>query len=140
RPGVEGPMREDEVLHLSFRQMDDYETCPLKYKYVHRLRVPLLVHHRVVYGSAIHKAVQELFRARLQGRPFGEDEVVAAFRVAWVSVGFLWREHAEQRPAAGAAALRRFHREEVMSPLAPTGVEQDFAVTVDRTRVVCRDD
>ena len=84
RPGVEGPMREDEVLHLSFRQMDDYETCPLKYKYVHRLRVPLLVHHRVVYGSAIHKAVQELFRARLQGRPFGEDEVVAS--VAFVDI------------------------------------------------------
>ena len=140
RPGVEGPMREDEVLHLSFRQMDDYETCPLKYKYVHRLRVPLLVHHRVVYGSAIHKAVQELFRARLQGRPFGEDEVVAAFRAAWVSEGFLSREHEEQRLAAGEAALRRFHREEAMSPLAPTGVEQEFAFTVDRTRVVGRYD
>jgi DNA helicase-2/ATP-dependent DNA helicase PcrA len=140
KPGVEGPMREDEVLHLSFRQMDDYETCPLKYKYVHRLRVPLLVHHRVVYGSAIHKAVQELFRARLQARPFGEDELVAAFRAAWVSEGFLSREHEEQRLAAGEAALRRFHREEAARPLAPTGVEQEFAFTVDRTRVVGRYD
>ena len=139
-PGVEGPMREDEVLHLSFRQMDDYETCPLKYKYVHRLRVPLLVHHRVIYGSAIHKAVQELFRARLQGRPFGEDELVAAFRAAWVSEGFLSREHEEQRLAAGEAALRRFHREEAASPLAPTGVEQEFVFTVERTRVVGRYD
>jgi len=141
-PGVvfEGPMREDEVLHLSFRQIDDYETCPLKYKYVHRLRVPLLVHHRVVYGSAIHKAVQELFRARLQGRPFGEDDLVAAFRAAWVSEGFLSREHEEQRLAAGESALRRFHREESRSPLAPTGVEQEFAFTVDSTRVVGRYD
>ncbi|HEY2942817.1 MAG TPA: ATP-dependent DNA helicase, partial [Vicinamibacteria bacterium] len=120
-PAVEGPMPEDEVLHLSFRQMDDYETCPLKYKYVHRLRVPLLVHHRVVYGSAIHKAVQELFRARLQARAFGEDDLVAAFRAAWVSEGFLSREHEEQRLAAGEDALRRFHREEARSPLAPTG-------------------
>jgi DNA helicase-2/ATP-dependent DNA helicase PcrA len=140
RPGVEGPLREDEVLHLSFRQMDDYETCPLKYKYVHRLRVPLLVHHRVVYGSAIHKAVQELFRARLQARPFGEDDLVAAFRAAWVSEGFLSREHEEQRLAAGESALRRFHREEAASPLAPTGVEQEFAFTVDRTHVVGRYD
>jgi DNA helicase-2/ATP-dependent DNA helicase PcrA len=139
-PGVEGPMREDEVLHLSFRQMDDYETCPLKYKYVHRLRVPLLVHHRVVYGSAIHKAVQELFRARLQDRPFGEDDLVAAFRAAWVSEGFLSREHEEQRLAAGEAALRRFHREEAACPLAPTGVEQEFAFNIERTRVVGRYD
>jgi DNA helicase-2/ATP-dependent DNA helicase PcrA len=138
--GVEGPMREDEVLHLSFRQLDDYETCPLKYKYVHRLRVPLLIHHRVVYGSAIHRAVQELFRARLQGRPFGEDDLVAAFRSAWASEGFLSREHEEQRLAAGEAALRRFHREEAASPLAPTGVEQEFAFTLERTRVVGRYD
>jgi len=139
-PAAEGPMREDETLRLSFRQIDDYETCPLKYKYVHRLRVPLLVHHRVVYGSAIHKAVQELFRARLQGRAFGEDDVVAAFRAAWVSEGFLSREHEEQRLAAGEAALRRFHREEGANPLAPTGVEQEFAFTLDRTRVVGRYD
>jgi len=138
--GAEGPMREDEVLRLSFRQIDDYETCPLKYKYVHRLRVPLLIHHRVVYGSAIHKAVQELFRARLQGRAFAEDDLVAAFRAAWVSEGFLSREHEEQRLAAGEAALRRFHREEAASPLAPTGVEQEFAFAVDRTRVVGRYD
>jgi len=139
-PGAEGPMREDEALHLSFRQIDDYETCPLKYKYVHRLRVPLLVHHRVVYGSAIHKAVQELFRARLQGRPFGEDDLVSAFRAAWVSEGFLSREHEEQRLAAGEGALRRFHREEAASPLAPTGVEQEFAFNLERTRVVGRYD
>jgi DNA helicase-2/ATP-dependent DNA helicase PcrA len=139
-PGAEAPMRDEEVLHLSFRQIDDYETCPLKYKYVHRLRVPLLVHHRVVYGSAIHKAVQELFRARLQGRPFGEDDLVAAFRAAWISEGFLSREHEEQRLAAGEAALLRFQRDEAVHPLAPSGVEQEFAFNVERTRVVGRYD
>jgi DNA helicase-2/ATP-dependent DNA helicase PcrA len=122
-----GPLPEGEVLRLSFRQIDDYETCPLKYKYVHRLRVPLLVHHRIVYGSAIHKAVQEHFRARLLGRPFSEDDLVGAFRAAWVSEGFLSREHEEQRRAAGEEALRRFYRDEAASPLRPTGVEKEFA-------------
>src|SRR5262249_5520834 len=36
--------------------------------------------------------------------------------------------------------LRRFHREEAKSPLEPTGVEQEFAFTLDRTRVVGRYD
>ena len=40
------------------------ETCPLKYQYIHILRVPLLAHHRVVYGNAVHKAVEPLPRAR----------------------------------------------------------------------------
>jgi DNA helicase-2/ATP-dependent DNA helicase PcrA len=134
-PGVEAPLPEQAPLRLSFGQMDDYETCPLKYRYVHVLRVPLLTHHRVVYGNAIHKAVQQLFRARLEGRPFGEDELVAAFRGAWISEGFLSREHEEQRLARGEQVLRRFHREDAASPLQPTGVEQEFGFWVERARV-----
>jgi ATP-dependent DNA helicase UvrD/PcrA len=126
-PAAIGPLPDGEVLRLSFRQIDDYETCPLKYKYVHRLRVPLLVHHRIVFGSAVHKAVQEHFRARQLGRPFSEDDLIAAFRSAWVSEGFLSREHEEQRRAAGEEMLRQFYRTEANAPLHPTGVEKDFA-------------
>jgi DNA helicase-2/ATP-dependent DNA helicase PcrA len=139
-PPTPAPMPDDEVLHLSFRQIDDYATCPLKYKYVHRLRVPLLVHHRVVFGNAMHRAVQEHFRARLEGRPFTEDDLVAAFRRAWVPEGFLSREHEEQRLRAGEEALRRFYREDARTPLRPTGVEQEFAFLVDGTRVQGRYD
>jgi DNA helicase-2/ATP-dependent DNA helicase PcrA len=130
----------DDPLTLSFRQLDDYRTCPLKYKYVHRLRVPLLAHHRVVFGSAIHKAVQEHFRARLEGRPFAEEDVITAFRRAWVSEGFLSREHEEQRLRAGEDALRQFHKEDTAAPLRPTAVEREFAFFVDRTRVQGRYD
>jgi DNA helicase-2/ATP-dependent DNA helicase PcrA len=139
-PGKERPLSPQEPLTLSFRQIDDYQTCPLKYHYVHRLRVPLLAHHRVVYGSAVHKAVQAHFRARLEGRFFGEDDLIAAFRAAWVSEGFLSREHEEQRLRAGEEMLRRFHREEAKDPLAPTAVESDFTFYVDRTKVVGRYD
>ncbi len=120
-PALPPPMADDQVLRLSFGQIDDYETCPLKYRYVHVLRVPLLAHHRVVYGSAMHKAVQQHFRARLEGRPFNEDDLVQAFRSAWVSEGFLSREHEEQRLRAGEETLRRFHRAEAVDPLHPTG-------------------
>jgi DNA helicase-2/ATP-dependent DNA helicase PcrA len=140
RPGPERPLGPDGPLTLSFRQIDDYQTCPLKYHYVHRLRVPLLAHHRVVYGSAVHKAVQAHFHARLEGRAFGEDDLAAAFREAWVSEGFLSREHEEQRLRAGEEMLRRFHREEANDPLAPTAVESEFAFHVERTKVVGRYD
>jgi DNA helicase II / ATP-dependent DNA helicase PcrA len=137
---VDRPLPEDATLRLSFGQMDDYETCPLKYRYVHVLRVPLLTHHRVVYGNAIHKAVQRHFQARLRGEAFAEDDLVAAFREAWISEGFLSREHEERRLAAGEEALRRFHRQEALAPLQPTAVEQEFSFRVDRTKVVGRYD
>ena len=139
-PAPAGPLSAEQVLRLSFGQIDDYETCPLKYRYVHVWRVPLLAHHRVVYGSAVHKAVQQHFRARLEGRPFGEDDLVRAFREAWVSEGFLSREHEEERLRTGEEALRRFHRMEAADPLHPSGVEKEFAFYVDRNRVQGRYD
>jgi DNA helicase-2/ATP-dependent DNA helicase PcrA len=138
--GPLGPLPDDAVLRLSFNQIDDYETCPLKYRYVHLLRVPLLAHHRVVYGSAVHKAVQQLFRARVEALPFSVDDLLLAFRAAWVSEGFLSREHEERRLEAGQQALRRFFLEEAKDPLTPTGVEQEFAFYLGRDKVMGRYD
>jgi DNA helicase-2/ATP-dependent DNA helicase PcrA len=139
-PSPAPPLPDEQVLRLSFGQIDDYETCPLKYRYVHVWRVPLLTHHRVVYGSAVHKAVQQHFRARLEGRAFSEDDLVRAFRESWVSEGFLSREHEEERLRTGEEALRRFHRADAARPLQPRGVEQEFAFYVDRCRVQGRYD
>jgi DNA helicase-2/ATP-dependent DNA helicase PcrA len=138
--GAESALGENEALRLSFRQVDDYETCPLKYRYIHVLRVPLLTHHRVVYGNAVHQAVQRYFKARLERVPFDEDDLVRAFREAWVSEGFLSREHEEQRLLAGDAMLRRFWQADQLEPLQPTGVEEEFSFAVDRTRVIGRYD
>jgi DNA helicase-2/ATP-dependent DNA helicase PcrA len=137
---AEQAMAPDEVLQLSFGQIDDYRTCPLKYRYVRVLRVPLLTHHRVAYGSAIHKAIQSHFRARLEGRSFSEEDLVAAFTSAWISEGFLSRQHEEERLRAGEQALRRFHRDEAARPLAPTAVEEEFAFRLGQTRVKGRYD
>ncbi len=127
-------------LRLSFRQVDDYLTCPLKYRFVHRNRIPLLTHHRVVYGSAIHQAVQEMFKARQAGVAFAVEELVAAFRRAWVSEGFLSREHEELRLKEGERTLERFFEWESRHPLRPTGVEEEFSFPIGRTRVMGRYD
>jgi DNA helicase-2/ATP-dependent DNA helicase PcrA len=139
-PAALAPLPGGAPLRLSFNHLDDYQTCPLKYRYVHVLRVPLLAHHRVVYGAAVHKAIQHHFRARLEGRESGEAELLEAFRSAWVSEGFLSREHEERRFTAGEESLRRFLAGEAEEALVPTGVEQEFSFFAGRTRVVGRYD
>ena len=130
RQPVEGP------LSLSFYQVDDYLTCPLKYKYVHVLRVPIAPHHSIVYGSALHQAVQEFHRRQARGYTMTEDELLAAFDRAWSNEGFLTREHEEARLAAGRAALCRF-REEALRPgsVIPAYVEREFSFTLDGDRI-----
>ena len=130
REPLEGP------LSLSFYQVDDYLTCPLKYKYVHVLRVPIAPHHSIVYGSALHQAVQEFHRRQARGYLMTEEELLAAFDRAWSNEGFLTREHEEARLAAGRAALRRF-REEQLQPgtVVPAYVEREFSFSLDGDRV-----
>ena len=127
---VEGP------LTLSFYQVDDYLTCPLKYKYVHVLRVPIARHHSIVYGSALHQAVQEFHRRQAKGYFMSEEELNEAFERAWSNEGFLTREHEEARLATGRAALRRF-REEQMKPgaVVPAYVEREFGFLLDGDRI-----
>jgi DNA helicase-2/ATP-dependent DNA helicase PcrA len=140
KPPVEGEIPEDELVRLSYRQIDDYETCPLKYRYLHVLRVPLLAHHAVVYGHAVHEAVRSHFESRLAGRESDADALVAAFRSAWVSEGFLSREHEDERRREGEAMLRRFHAEEAKQPWRPIAVEEEFAFPLDKNRVQGRYD
>jgi hypothetical protein len=84
--------------------------------------------------------VQEHFRARAEDRAFDEDDLVAAFRAAWVSEGFLSRDTKSGGSPPGEDALRRFFRQEHEVPSTPTGIEEDFTFFVDRTRVQGRYD
>ena len=93
--------RAGEPIALSFYAIDDYLTCPLKYKYAHVLRVPLAPHHSIIYGAAIHAAVAEFHKRHARGDVMSEEELVDAFTAAWRSEGFLSREHEEARLAAG---------------------------------------
>jgi len=132
--GRAGPS--DEPLVLSFYQVDDYLTCPLKYRYVHVLRVPIAPHHAIVYGAALHGAVSEFHRRQARAEPMTVEELVAVFEAAWSNEGFVSREHEEARLAAGREALRRF-REEQLRPgaVVPTYVEREFAFSLDGDRI-----
>ncbi len=138
RPAVaEAPIEPgDEPLTLSFGQIDDYLTCPQKYRYAHVLRIPVAPHHAMVYGSALHKAVQEFHRRHARGDVMSEAELIDAFEVAWRNEGFLTREHEEARLQAGRAALRRFREEQLVpGAVVPAYVEREFSFSLNGDRI-----
>jgi DNA helicase-2/ATP-dependent DNA helicase PcrA len=125
-----------EPLILSFYAIDDYLTCPLRYKYGHVLRVPLAPHHALIYGSALHQAVQEFHRRHARGDVMSEADLYAAFERAWSNEGFLSREHEEARLAAGRSALRRFRDQQLLpDAVIPAYVEREFSFSLDGDRV-----
>ena len=133
--GALPPLSDAEELLLSHKQVDDYQTCPLKYRYVHLLRVPILRHHTVVYGSTIHAVVEFYLERRVEGNYTSLEDLLAEYDRKWLNQGFISWEHEEERKRAGREALTRFWHQEEAEGLKPTWVEKDFAFTVGNNRV-----
>ncbi|MFZ5800893.1 MAG: 3'-5' exonuclease, partial [Candidatus Omnitrophota bacterium] len=135
---AERPIDKDGILTLSYYQVDDYLTCPLKYKYVHVLRVPIMIHHSVLYGKALHDAVQFYHQRKIKGEAVSKDEVLAAFENSFKPEGFLGREHLEQRLTAGREAIGRFFRQQEQVKIIPKLVEKDFSFVLGQNRIIGR--
>ncbi|HEV8310347.1 MAG TPA: ATP-dependent DNA helicase [Methylomirabilota bacterium] len=131
----EPPLPPDAPLELSHRQVDDYETCPLKYRYIHVLRVPIRRHHAVVYGETLHRAVEHYLRRRAAGLYTPLEDLLVVFEREWRNEGFLTWAHEAARKQAGRAALTRFWHEEEASGAKPTHVEREFGFALGPDRV-----
>jgi DNA helicase-2/ATP-dependent DNA helicase PcrA len=125
-----------EPLALSYGAIDAYLTCPAKYRYGHVLRIPVAPHHALIYGSALHAAVQEFHRRHARGEVMSEEALVAALEASWTNEGFLTREHEEARLSAGRAALRRFRADQLRpGAVIPTYVEREFSFSLGGDRI-----
>jgi DNA helicase-2/ATP-dependent DNA helicase PcrA len=136
-PKLNRKIAADEPLVLSYRQIDDYRTCPRRYYLIHVLKLPMPVHHSLVYGRAIHAAISGLYRAKIAGNSLTAAKMVDAFRASWSNEGFLSRAHEEARLAAGEELVKKFHRMHSKDP-APMYVEKEFHFPVGIDRVVGR--
>lgn len=130
------PRKVGGTLVLSFRQVDDWLTCPLKYKYVHILQVPIRLHPTVILGNAAHQAIRSYHMAKRQGRRLSLDELLAVFDRAWRSEGFLSAAHEEALRRHGQEALSCFFRFEEEEGGRPLFVEQYFAFEENGIKVI----
>jgi DNA helicase-2/ATP-dependent DNA helicase PcrA len=104
------------------------------------LRVPLLPNHQIIYGSALHKAVQNYFNAKQKGEKFNEKQLLDSFANNWSSEGFITRAHEEQRFNRGKTALKRFYQQAGSSKRDVKFVEEEFSVLKDKIQVKGRID
>lgn len=133
-PGGEG------VTSLSYYQVDDYLTCPLKYKFIHLLEIPVLPQHTILYGKALHTAITTFHRAQLNGFTLSEGEIIKIFLGSWVNAGFISREHEEMRQKAGIQALKLFINNSNITKIIPSYIEKSFSYKLGQVQMVGRMD
>ncbi len=134
-PGYVAP---GKVITLSYYQIDDYCTCPLKYKYVNILRVPVMEHHTVIYGRAMHEAVSRYFQERLSGSEMQLDRLLEIFRASFDPQGFLDAKHQEERLKLGQEALVRFFNSESVLRTMPLFIEKEFSFIFEENKITGR--
>lgn len=126
---------QEELLNLSFYQIDDYLSCHLKYKYVHILRVPIMEHHTVIYGRAMHDAVTKYFKSKIASKKMEVASLLNAFRESFDPQGFLDEKHQEERFRIGQEALIRFFNDEEKHNSKPLYIEKEFSFTFENNRI-----
>jgi DNA helicase-2/ATP-dependent DNA helicase PcrA len=119
-------VREEGSLKLSFFQVQDYLTCPLKYKYRHIMRIPVLPHHNLTYGRVLHNMIHFYLNQKMTGKTIGEEELIKEYAAHWINEGFLSREHEEMRKKEGERAMRLFYNRQESSGILPLYLEKEF--------------
>jgi DNA helicase-2/ATP-dependent DNA helicase PcrA len=139
QPRITG-ISEGRFVPLSYYHIDDYLTCPLKYKYVNILRVPIMEHHTVIYGRAMHEAVTKYFQFKMAGKKMPIAGLLSAFKESFDPQGFLDEKHQEERFRVGEEALTRFFKEDEKRDARPLYIEKDFSFILGDNKITGRFD
>jgi len=131
--------RPQDHLRLSFRQVDDYLTCTLKYKYSSVLRLHVLSHYAVAFGNAIHQTISDYYRQIKQGAKPDYQDLIEKFKTFWSNEGFLSRDHEVESIKDGKAMLKKFYQNEKGKP-CPKEIEAPFSFNINKDTIIGRID
>ncbi len=120
---------EEKVISLSRIEIESYLSCALQYWYSHVARLPVPRNYNLVYGTALHKAVEEFYRYKLRGQLITLEQLEAILEGAWVSEGFLTAEHERASLAKAKQVIAQFYQREAATPLPNVEVEKSFKFT-----------
>ncbi len=128
-------------LKYSYSQLNDFETCPLKYKYHHYLKLPVAGSCHLSFGQTIHKVFEEylkLYKTNLdlpqQDLFGGKPEVVLPpakfleelYEKHWVDDWYDTKEQKEEYRVLGRKMLGTFYETSLQAKFVPKYIEKFF--------------
>jgi len=115
-----------KIIKLSRQQLDDYHTCPKKFYYAHILKIKLLENSKMMFGTAIHSALDHYFNKKIRDEKVTLQDLFQYYDEAFKNVGFITRKHEENIYNSGKETLVRFYSEDQKEKLIPNSVEESF--------------
>jgi DNA helicase-2/ATP-dependent DNA helicase PcrA len=125
--GREPEVRPGERLRLSASSIEDYEECPLKFKFGHYLKIPTGPQAALTFGNVMHRSVRRYFELRARGEASFEA-VKRFFESAWKKSGFEDEYQEQAYKQAGLEQLRAFVEKQGSSETLPLSMESSFSL------------
>lgn len=126
---------------FSFSQLNDFETCPLKYKYQHYLKLPVPGSCHLSFGQTMHKVFEEYLNMHKAGLEMAEQDLFGKKKQAelppvdaleklyerhWVDDWYKNNAEKEQYRALGRQMLKTFYTGLQSTPFKPKYIEKFF--------------
>ena len=124
-----------DTIRLSRQQIDDYYTCPKKFYYAHIVKIPLLENHYLMYGTAIHAALDRYFRRKIAKEELTLSSLISDFETAFKNIGFISRDQEELRKQSGISTLTKFFDFDQKAGRTPKEVESEFEFNENNVKI-----
>ena len=115
-----------DIIRLSRQQIDDYFSCPKKFYFAHIIKIPLLENQYLMYGTAIHAALDHYFNRKIRQEKPTLEQLLSDYNTVFKNIGFITRDQEDLRHKQGIATLTRFFFDDTKNPTVPTKVEDVF--------------
>ena len=125
--GREPEIKPGEKLRLSASSIEDYEDCPLKFKFGHYLKIPTGPQAALTFGNIMHRSVRRYFELRAKGEASFEA-VKEFYEASWRKSGFEDEYQEQAYKQAGLEQLRAFVEKQGSSETLPLGMESYFSL------------
>lgn len=128
-------LREDGWLHLSTNQIADYLRSPQEFWYFNVLNLPKGPFHALVYGSAMHAALEVYYRFKQSGNIPPLKDLYEAYDNSWVSEGFVSLQHEKDRYKNGKLTLKKFYNKHNKLSEKPQYIEKPFVLRIKELKL-----
>jgi len=136
-PGVHPPIaawagrgpetKPGERLRLSASSIEDYEACPLKFKFGHFLKIPTGPQAALTFGHIMHRSVRRYFELRAKGEA-SFDAVRDFYEASWRNTGFEDEYQEQTYKQIGLEQLRAFVEKQGRTEILPLSMETSFSL------------
>lgn len=115
---------------LSYSQLDDYETCPWKYRYKYVLKIPAPPTPPMSFGISLHETLREFEQRRLHGGKVSLSILQKIYRDHFSASGYRDRKEKEVYRKRGEKMIRDFYQKWQRKLLPAFLVEKNFEIRI----------